>query len=448
MEPITPSWRHQTAGVEFALDLPGAIFAVGLGAGKSKMALDLIRCRGHMRILVVTPLAVCEAWVKQVKLHAPDMRIRVLAGSVKQKQQMARVWLSEYSPHPKLVVINYESLWRNPFGNWAISADFECVIYDEAHKLKSPGSKVSFFARRFRQYVPHRVGLTGTVLPNGPMDAYGLTRAIDPVFGNSFVAFRSIYAVMGGWQGKQILGYQNQTQFREKLAPIMFMVGREVLDLPPVMHVERPVTLPPEARTVYNDVKRQFVADVRDGTITTQNALVRALRLHQLAAGDLPLDGGSTRELHDAKKRALSDVLEEMGDEPIVVFCRFVRDLDRIHVAARELGLTSLELSGRKKELERWQAGDAQVLATQIQAGGVGVDMTRAAYVVYLTVGFSLADYEQSLARSHRPGQERPVTYVHVIAQRTIDQQIYRALKKKRHVIDEILRDPEDDASA
>ena len=83
---------------------------------------------------------------------------------------------------------------------------------------------------------------------------------------------------------------------------------------------------------------------------------------------------------------------------------------------------TARELSGSRHELEEWQDGAGQVLAVQIQAGGLGVDLTRAAYCIYYSLGFSLSEYEQSLARVHRPGQTRPVAYYHLIAEHTVDR--------------------------
>jgi SNF2 family DNA or RNA helicase len=90
--------------------------------------------------------------------------------------------------------------------------------------------------------------------------------------------------------------------------------------------------------------------------------------------------------------------------------------------------------------LERWQAGDAVILGVQIQSGGVGIDLTRAAYAVYYSLGFSLGDYEQSLARLRRPGQTRCIRYYHLVAPGTVDQQVYAALKERRSVVEAVLQ--------
>jgi SNF2 family DNA or RNA helicase len=127
--------------------------------------------------------------------------------------------------------------------------------------------------------------------------------------------------------------------------------------------------------------------------------------------------------------------------EPVIVFARFHADLDAIHRVAGKQGRSVGELSGRVNQLAAWQAGECDVLAVQIQSGGVGIDLTRAHYVMYYSLGYNLGEYEQSLARPRRPGQEHPVTYYHLIAKGTIDSIVYRALAKRRRVVDEVLKE-------
>jgi len=91
-------------------------------------------------------------------------------------------------------------------------------------------------------------------------------------------------------------------------------------------------------------------------------------------------------------------------------------------------------------ELKRWQAGDAPVLAVQIDSGGVGIDLTRARYAIYYSLGFSLGSYEQSLARIHRPGQTRPVEYIHLLARGTVDEKVMAALRTRADVVNSVLQ--------
>jgi SNF2 family DNA or RNA helicase len=106
---------------------------------------------------------------------------------------------------------------------------------------------------------------------------------------------------------------------------------------------------------------------------------------------------------------------------------------------SKRLKRGSLELSGSANQLAEWQAGAAPILATQIQSGGVGVDLTRARYCVFFSLGFSLGEYLQARKRAHRPGQTRAVTIIHVIASKTVDQDVYTALENREAVVEAIL---------
>jgi len=315
------------------------------------------------------------------------------------------------------------------------------VILDEAHRIKAASGKASLFFKRLRKFAAYRLALTGTPLPHGPMDIYAQFRFLDiTIFGPSFSAFRTKYAVMGGYHNKQITGFQRLDELERLMSRITFRVGSEVLDLPPATHVTYHCDLCVEARRVYKDLEEDFVAEVRDGIVTAANALVKLTRLQQVANGVVKTDNGIEHRIDDAKRKLLADTLEDMGkDGPVVVFCRYHLDLDAVHEACQAVGFESLELSGRRDELARWQNGAGQVLAVQISAGGVGVDLTRARFSVYYSLGFSLGDYDQSLARIHRPGQTRPVEHIHLVARNTVDVKIMRALERRAEIVGAIL---------
>jgi SNF2 family DNA or RNA helicase len=111
---------------------------------------------------------------------------------------------------------------------------------------------------------------------------------------------------------------------------------------------------------------------------------------------------------------------------------------------AERLLTRALELSGRRDQLKEWledKSNDKPILAVQIQAGGVGIDLTRSRYGIYYSLGFSLGDYLQSLARIHRPGQTRPVAYYHLLIRGTVDEIIMRALAARQNVVDSVLEE-------
>jgi len=448
----TKPWRHQVEAFRFAMDriLRGggaAMLALEMGVGKTLVALMVLAAMAARRTLICCPLRVVSVWQQQIERHL-DLPLIVVtlddtAGSVASKKKLAeeKLRLAEATGRQLAVVINYDSVWRAPFADWAEKQQWDLIIADESHRLKAPGGKASLAFKRLRSRARARLALTGTPLPHSPLDAYAQFRFLDPtIFGPSFAAFRQKYAVMGGFQKKQVTGFQHLAEFEALMKTITFRVSKDVLDLPPETHVTYECELSPEALRVYRDLEEDFVAEVRDGRVTAANAMVKLLRLQQVAGGWVKTDDGQYHRVDTAKQNLLADTLEDIGPkEPVVVFCRFHTDLDAVHEAAKTVGFESLELSGRRDELNRWQSGEAQVLAVQISAGGVGVDLTRARYSIYYSLSFSLGEYDQALSRVHRPGQTRPVEHIHLVARQTVDEKILRALEKRAEVVEAIL---------
>jgi SNF2 family DNA or RNA helicase len=448
----TTPWRHQIEAFRFAMErlLRGAgaaLLALEMGVGKTLVALMVLAAIAARRVLICCPLRVVPVWEQQIERHL-DLPLIVVSlddsvSSVVSKRKLAeeKLKLAEATGRPLVIIINYDSVWRSPFADWAEAQQWDLIIADESHRLKAPGGKASLAFKRLRSHARCRLALTGTPLPHSPLDAYAQFRFLNhTIFGPSFAAFRQKYAVMGGFQRKQVTGFQHLDELEALMKTITFRVSKDVLDLPPETHVTYECELSPEALRVYRDLEEDFIAEVRDGRVTAANAMVKLLRLQQVAGGWVKTDDGQYHRVDSAKQKLLADTFEDIGaGEPVVVFCRFHADLDAVHEAAKAAGYLSLELSGRRDELKLWQDGQAQVLAVQISAGGVGVDLTRARYSIYYSLSFSLGEYDQALSRVHRPGQTRPVEHIHLVARNTVDVKIMRALEKRAEVVEAVL---------
>ncbi len=449
----TNPWRHQREAVAFVQQLyrrgkRGAMIAAVMGTGKSAMTVYLCAEEGFQLILILCPLRVVQVWKPQFVMHSGVPFLVVALDdtfpNVKAKRDEAqwKINLAKARGVPVVVVINYDSAWRTPFAEWALKQKWDLVVADEIHRCKAPGGKASRYLARLGKAARFRLGLSGTPMPHSPLDVYGYFRFIDAtIFGWSFNRFRQHFAVMGGYQNHQVVDYDNLDELNRKFYSVTYACGKDVLDLPPEMHVTLTCQLGAEARRAYRSLKRNLMAELETGEVTAANALVKLLRLQQITGGYIRTDYGQDIQIDSAKMNLLRDVLEDIDpQEPVIVFCRFHKDLEAVNRIADETGRRSLELSGRMDELKQWQAGEAPVLAAQIDSGGVGVDLTRARYSIYYSLGFSLGSYEQSLARIHRPGQTRPVEYIHLIAQDSVDEQVMAALARRSDVVNSVLQ--------
>ena len=467
---VTPMRSASTTCI--TVDSPSGLFLAGramVPTHNTKIAIDLIHRKEHKRVLVLCPLSIVDyVWPQQVATHQHEPIMVVPLGArlngVKAKRQAAEKAMRRVRDHTTLmVVVNYESSWREPLASWIASQKWDLLVMDESHKLKTHDGKASLWVSKISGRIGQRIALTGTPMPNTPLDIFAQFRALDKsVYGTSYHAFRDRFALFdeilvpvrrtrtksGQPAPPQLRRVQrfrqmkNEEELNSKFYEIAYRVtADEALDLPETSNTYLEFNLGPKAQRIYDELHAEFRSEVVQGAVTNAtNALSRLLRLQQVTSGFAVTDDGEI-QIDDAKERALEEVLDSIDTrEPAVVFARFRHDLEMTHRVAERLGRESYELSGPRKELEQWKEGGG-VLAVQIQAGGLGVDLTMARYCIYVSLGFSLGDYQQSMARLHRPGQERKVVYTHLIAAGTVDNDVIRALEKKARVIEYILQE-------
>jgi SNF2 family DNA or RNA helicase len=437
---MTSLWHHQAQAVNFLLPLPAGALLMDMGTGKSRCAIELLNRWQTKRTLIICPKSVIQVWVREFAKHAPDWHpIPLEKGSILQRKHAADQALKSLNGHKVALIINYESCWRSPIAEWFMTNLPEVVICDEVHRLKQPGGVASRFIARLGKLVRRRLGLTGTICPHSPLDIYGSFRFLKPsLFGYSFVQFRSRYAVMGGYQGHQVLDYVNLEELHRKVYSISYRCeAKDVLDLPEEIDETITFDLSPKAMKVYKELEKELISYVEESgeSISASTVLVKLLRLAQITGGWIKTDDGQQVRLDTAKSEALEDLLDGMGQEPVVIFCRFTKDLDTCKEVCDRLKLTWAELSGQANDLPRFEEGKAQVLIAQIKSGGVGVDLTRARYTIFYSLGFSLGDYLQARKRTHRPGQTRAVTYYHLCAEKTVDEKILKAIAKRAEIV-------------
>lgn len=445
----TECWAHQSAAYDFAFGKSATMLAMDMGTGKSKVVVDLAVNWGCKTILILCPVSVRNVWRREFAQHAGEpVNVIVLEkGTVATKMERAAeaVRLATLRNEAVAVVVNYESAWRLPFGPFALGTDWDLVVLDESHRCKGHRTQIGKFVDRLRLQAKRRLCLTGTPMPASPLDVFGQYRFLDPgIFGRYWTRFKRTYArCQNAAIPQMITSYQNLDDLQERFARLAYRVSADVLDLPPVSHDVRAVEVSPKARKAYNELANEFITDLEGGYVTASNALVKTLRLRQVVSGFLQLDETETLvELDYGKETALLDLLADLpSTEPVVVFAEFRHDLDVIRRVAAHLGRHYGELSGRQHDLTQQATipPEIQILGAQYQSGGVGIDLTAARYAVYFSPTYNLANYEQSLARLHRPGQRGHVQYYHLVAENTIDEVVYKALEKKRNVIEEVM---------
>ena len=451
-------FRHQVRAANMALiqlsSKPSAGFGLlfEMGCGKTLTAIAIMgalyRQRKITRVLVVAPSSVCSVWPHDLAAFAAfPYEVRVLLGEKKQRLEALHS-LTDYPNTANrllVAVINYEATHREGIFEALDGYAADLIVCDESQRIKNPRAAQSRAVQMLGDRAACRLILSGTPVQNSAIDLYSQYRFLDPgVFGANFYAFRNRYCQMGGYGGHEVVGYQHMDELTRKEHSIALRVTKtECLDLPGQTFVRRYVQLEPAARRLYTQIARASCAELENGEhVTASIVLTKLLRLMQLTGGFVQADGGDRpRPTGSAKLDALADILEDYVQEAgqkLVVFARFRPEIAAICQLLEQRGIRYGRIDGevpmdqRGAVVEEFQNDPGvKVFVAQIQTAGLGITLHAASAAVFYSLDFNYANYAQALARIHRIGQAQPVTYIHLLAEHTVDEQVLDALERK-----------------
>ncbi len=467
----TKPWEHQLKALSYLYQRDAAALYTKPGSGKTKIMIDLIVNRGFKRVLVVAPKKPCDIWPPQFMLHAGlgnDTVIPLHNLGWEQKQKKLKWAMAQPKDKLLVFVVNYESVWRKPLDRMLFykKLALDCVICDESHRIKSPGSKCSRFLARLGKVVSHRYLMTGTPLAENPMDVYAQYRFLDPsIFGTDYYAFCDQYqnidpyltAKIGHTMLDEHQPYKNLDKLREKMFSCAFYM-KSTVKLPKTTRMVINIPMDSATEQVYQELCKEGAIELGDGYMTVNNVLAMTIRKQQVTSGYLPLEyeevdedgeptGGILTELKRISTYRRTFLLKFLKglpeEEPVVIFAKFRKDFYSIRKVAERLGCGYSEVSGSEDTLKDWKQGKTRILGVQYGSGSEGIDLTRAHLCIFYTLDHSLGKYDQARKRVHRPGQESPCLYYHFVATmssgKTVDQEILRCWKDKENYINMVM---------
>lgn len=443
-------------GARTFLPRGAAAMLLDMGTGKSLItvaAAGRLYLDGRIwRMLVVAPASVCGVWEAEfARASAFPYRLELLLGEAR-KRRCALARLQRDDGALQVAVINYESAWRLLDELRAFAPDL--IVCDESQRIKSRSAKQSKAMHDLGAGARYRMILTGTPIQKDPRDIWSQFRFLEPgAFPTNFFAFQARYAQMGGFQGKQYLRPVNSDELSRKIHALAYRVRKEdCLDLPEKVFEDRPAPLEEEAERLYQRLRKEAVAELMGGgEISAPHVLTKLLRLQQLAGGWVADDSGRLRQVSRAKLDAARDIMETLClDEgrKLVILSRFRAELNALEEAAQEMGLTYVRIDGSVKPqdrtalVEHFQTdGDCPLFLGILDACAEGLTLTAAQTILYYSLTFNYAKYDQSLARIHRIGQTGSCLYIHLVAPGTIDEVILQALKNKEDLARSVVDD-------
>lgn len=457
----TKPYEHQKKAMALAIKAERFALLMEMGTGKTKSTIDILSYWLQMGniggALIVCPKAMLYTWEREIATHSPlalrERQVVVLTGTGTVKERL----LTTYWDKARFFVTNYATLQglRLPLDK-LVHTKRLAIVLDESTNIKTPSSQTAKGALKLGKLSNFKLILNGTPITQGPLDAFSQFKFLEEsiVGHHNFVSFKNEYAITGGFQGKEIVGYKNLERLTKRLFPHSFRVlKKDCLDIPDKVYKTIEVAAGSMQRTAYKMMKEDSLIELEGKHVAAPITLVRMLRLQQITSGYLPLFDADNKfvefkEMENPKLDACEELVEEAVSQgrKVLVWCRFIPELLKAVERLKRFGAEGYhgEVSSedRQKIVDRFQTDSTcQVFVGQLQTGGLGITLHAATVEIYISNAFKLDDRLQSEDRAHRIGQKHQVDIIDITVKGTIDAYVLKTLKEKKNLADVITGD-------
>lgn len=492
---------YQKAGVDFLSTVERALLADGLGSGKSRTSFSTVRRlyeqgKDPFPVLIVCPNTTKIGWKRdEISAVWPGLEVAVIDGTAVQRKK-------QLTQPAHVYIINWESLRLHsklkPYGNISLKRCTDCggkdpkvtvsscethvkelneinfrtVIGDEIHRIIDASSKTARALKAITDDAPFRIGLSATPLSDSPHDLFSILNWLHPEGYPSRTKFidRFCEKGMNDFGGLEIKGIRKdrEQEFFAGFDPFFRRMPKELVlsTLPPIIHMNRLVTMGVKQKKAYTQMVKQMVAELEgsDDLLIETSPLTKAVRLLQFAASYAELE---VIDFFDKKKDewikknivtlsepsskldAFMDDLPDFGDESVVVFAVSSQLINMLsaRLTKKEIphGLVTGAQKGpeRQQAMDDFQAGKTKFILCTVGAAREGITLTAASTMVFLQRPWSMIANEQSEGRSHRIGSEihERIKIIDYLTENTYETDVIEAIEKKTIQLEYVLRD-------
>ena len=424
----------------------GACLADDMGLGKTVQTLAVLLDRAPAGpALVVAPTSVTSNWIDEARRFAPTLNVRPYMGPAASRRALLE------SPSPFDLYITTYGVLQNDAEQLA-EVHWHSAVLDEAQAIKNPSAKRARAARRLN--ADFRLITTGTPIQNNLMDLFSLFSFANPGLLGSQENFRRNFGIPIERDGDR----HAHARLRRLIAPFMLrrLKSDVIDDLPQRTEITLHVTMSPREAALYEVLRQRAVEELEAARASNPElgggarrvqilAHLTRLRLaccHPSLVPDAPQPGSGSSKL-DTFATILDELLENR--HKVLVFSQFVRHLKLIEQFLKEGGIAYQYLDGgtparaRAERIAAFQAGQGDAFLISLKAGGFGLNLTAADYVIHMDPWWNPAVEDQASDRAHRIGQTRPVTIYRLVTEGTIEEQIVDLHRNKRDLADRLL---------
>ena len=457
-------FAHQEKALEMSWDKEVFAYFMEMGTGKSKVLIDNIAMlynAGEIDgALIVAPKGVYKNWFDgEIPTHMPDY-IEKKVGLWRTKPDAPDLKpLFSTGAELHILIMNVEAFSTKKgmdFAKKFLSSHKTLMGIDESTTIKNPAAKRTKNIVSLSPLTKYRRILTGSPVTKSPLDLFTQCYFLDPFLldQSSYYVFRTRYAVcrkinVSGRSVEIVVGYRNLGELSEKLKPFSYRVLKDdCLDLPKKTFVKRTVELTDEQKKLYKQMKQEAIAFLNGKMVTSATVITQLMRLHQITCGHFTSNDGEVQDVKSNRIGQLMDLLEEMEGKA-VIWAHYRYDIRKIVEAiSKKYGENAVvtyygdtSTDDRQKAIKKIQDPESPVrfIVGTPQTGGYGITLTGASTMIYYSNGYDLEKRMQSEARIDRIGQEKPMTYIDLIAEDTIDTKIVTSLRNKVNIASEIM---------
>jgi superfamily II DNA or RNA helicase len=416
----------------------GACLADDMGLGKTLQAIAiLLKYANKGPSLVVAPTSVCHNWLLEINRFAPTLKAHIFA-------EHNREDLINKAGKKQIIICSY-GLLQNSI-NLLKKQTWQLIVLDEAQAIKNSTTKRAKAV--FQLSGTFKLALTGTPIENHLGELWSLFRFLNPGFLSTEKNFFQNFIV-------PIEKHKNEMvrdTLRKLIRPfILRRLKHEVLkELPPRIEQNIEIELSEQEQALYEAIRAKAVEHIENmEEVTTGQKRIKILseitKLRQacchpsLVHPEMNIE--STKLKHFS--RLLNDILE--NKHRVLVFSQFVRYLSIVREVLEQKNISYQYLDGqtpvkkRKQIIADFQKGNTDIFLLSLKAGGVGLNLTAADYVILLDPWWNPAVEDQAADRAHRIGQTKPVTIYRLINAKTIEEKIVQLHKHKKNLANDIL---------
>ena len=460
----TKPYKHQIDSLERSFDKKNFAYFMEMGTGKSKVLIDNIAMlynAGKINgALIIAPKGVYKNWFdSEIPNHLPDYVEKKMGLWKTDPNAKDLKPLFSTGAELHILIMNVEAFSTKKgvdFAKKFLSCHKTIIGIDESTTIKNPMAKRTRAIIELGLKCKFKRILTGSPVTKSPLDLFSQCYFLSPfLLGHeSFYTFKTRYAItkqvnVSGRMIQLVVGYRNLPELSEKVKPFSYRVLKDdCLDLPKKTYMKRIVQLTDEQKRLYKTMKEKAIAFLNGKMVSTAAVITQLMRLHQITCGHFKSDDGDVQDVKSNRLNELMDVLEEVEGKA-VIWAHYRYDIEKIVEAiTKQYGKNSVvtyygdtSLDDRQKAIKKIQDKNSSVrfVVGTPQTGGYGITLTGASTMIYYSNGYDLEKRQQSEASIDRIGQEKPRTYIDIIAEGTVDEKIVQSLRKKVNIATEIM---------